>query len=297
MNPNPMVAEVNRLTGDLLAGGERVLLPGIGSLKPITRPARRISKHTIQPPMRAVDFSSEERGLSLVDRIAVAAACSPEESEEVYRRWLGYTQQDGVLTIEGVGVLKQHHFYMDPAFESRLNPAGNAPVKVRRRRRGFDWMYLLGIVAILVAGAIAWYGYRLMQEQPTPQVEPIESTYTPKSDSVVVAAVETTSAVEAQSQQPTTAPVAPSTVGSTDAVLRMVSGSYYVVFGVFSSEENARRAVATAANGADPLTCKIYYFGSKWMVSPAMSTDAAEMDAFRRAHSAAYPDLWIYQAK
>ncbi len=289
-----MVMEVNRLVGDLLAGGERLLLPGVGSLKPVTRPAYRISKKEVMPPLRTVEFSSEERGLSLVDRIAVAAACTQEESEEVYRRWLGHTQQEGVLTIEGIGVLKQHHFKVDEAFDKRLNPAGRKPMPVRRRRKGMDWMVLIGILAILVAGGIAWYGYRLMQQKPTAKVQPVESSYT-KPDTTSVAQPNDAVAEVATPATPAPAPSVQSK--PSQEVQRMTSGAKYVVLGVFSTEENARRAVAEAAVGTDPLHCSIYYFGQKWMVSPFVSESAADANDFRKAHAAVHPDLWVYQAK
>lgn len=290
---NPMVSEVNRLIGDLLAGGERLLLPGVGSLRPCTRSAYRISKKEVMPPMRTVEFSSEERGLSIVDRVAVAAACTQEEAEEVYRRWLTHTRSEEQLTIEGVGVLKQRHFKVDEQFDARLNPAGRKPVPLRRRRQGVDWMVWIGIVAILVAGAIAWYAYRLMQERPVPKVEPVESSYVaPDTTRMAEPAAQQTAQ---PAQQPVSA--APQPTASKGEVQHMTSGWSYVVLGVFSSEENARRAAAEAASKADPLSCTIYRFGQKWMVSPHGSSEAASAQAFRKAHSGDYPDLWVYQAK
>ena len=153
------------------------------------------------------------------------------------------------------------------------------------------WMIALGVVAILVAGGIAWYGYQLMQQKPIPQVQPVESTYTPADATAVVAPTDSVT-MAVVTTEPAAKPVA-----ATQEVQRMTSGHYYVVLGVFSTEENAKRAVAEAAKGADPLTCSIYYFGQKWMVSPATSALASETNAFRQAHSAAYPDLWVYQAK
>lgn len=296
MNTNPMVQEVNRLVGDLLAGGERLLLPGIGSLMTVTRPARRLSKSEVKPPMRVVEFHGEELGLSLVDRIAVAAACTPEESEEVYARWKGHTLAEGVLTIEGVGVVKQDHFKAEPSFEQRLNPEGVAPIRVKRRSR-FDWTFVVGIIAILIALGIGWYGYRLMQEKPVRTVEPIQRTErpAPEKDTTAVTAVEPTAAATPQSgavATPVTQPAAPA-----DGVQRMTSGWYYVVLGVFSTEENARRAAADAAAKSDVLACTIYYFGQKWMVSPCGVADSEEANAFRKAHAATYPDLWVYRAK
>lgn len=290
---NPMVSEVNRLIGDLLAGGERLLLPGVGSLRPVTRRAYRISKKEVMPPMRTVEFSSEERGLSIVDRVAVAAACTAEEAAEVYRRWLSHTREEDRLMIEGIGVLRQHHFKVAEEFDKRLNPGGRKPVPMRRRRRGFDWMIALGVVAIIATGVIGWYLYQLTQQKAQPKVEPIESSYVaPDAAPADTMAVEQVTPVESVPSTPATPAATP-----TATVQRMNSGWSYVVLGVFSTEENARRAANEAAYGADPMACTIYYFGQKWMVSPHASADAASAQTFRKAHATHNPDLWVYQAK
>ena len=65
-----MTEQVGRLVGNLLAGGGEVFLPGVGTLYTERRPARRIDRRTVQPPCRVVSFSSQQRGVSLVDEIA-----------------------------------------------------------------------------------------------------------------------------------------------------------------------------------------------------------------------------------
>lgn len=50
MSNYPMVNEINRLVGDLLAGGGEVFLPGVGSLYTERRGARRISRRSVVPP-------------------------------------------------------------------------------------------------------------------------------------------------------------------------------------------------------------------------------------------------------
>ncbi|MFQ7386530.1 MAG: hypothetical protein ACLRM8_01380 [Alistipes sp.] len=47
MSNNPMVDEVNRLVGNLLAAGSGVFLPGVGSLYTERRGARRISRRSV----------------------------------------------------------------------------------------------------------------------------------------------------------------------------------------------------------------------------------------------------------
>ena len=58
MSNYPMVNEINRLVGDLLAEGGEVFLPGVGSLYTERRGARRISRRSVLPPSRAVSFTS-----------------------------------------------------------------------------------------------------------------------------------------------------------------------------------------------------------------------------------------------
>lgn len=152
MSNYPMVNEINRLVGDLLAGGGEVFLPGVGSLYTERRGARRISRRSVVPPSRAVSFTSQERGVSLVAEISGAVQCDAAEAQDVYDRWLARTLENGVLTIEGVGVLKLKHFTPDAAFDRRLNPQGREPVRIKPARK-FDWALWIGIAAILIAAS------------------------------------------------------------------------------------------------------------------------------------------------
>lgn len=376
-----MVAEVNRLVGDLLAAGQPLALPGIGTLRPEARPARRISKKQVVPPSRAIDFSSEVQGTTLPQRLAAAARCSEEQAEEIYRRWVGHTLQEGVLTLAGIGVLKEKHFTLDADFDRRINPQGHAPLTIRRRRRRFDWALALGIVAIIAAVGIGGYGYRSWREAggslpwldkraPAAAVQPAETasaaepgTEAAETAEVAEAAAGTTgsaasaaSTASAAGTQPATASfkapaeqaeqagqagqagAAKTAASSTakanaaakpeangaangsrtaspngtaaaqdtakpaarparDGVTTMTPGRYYVVLGVFSTVENAERAVAETARKEESMRCGIYRFGAKWMVSPFESADAEACTLFRRAHREQFPDLWIYRAR
>ncbi|MBO5685492.1 MAG: SPOR domain-containing protein [Alistipes sp.] len=295
---NPMVAEVNRLIGNLLAGGESVVFPEGGTLPPIRRSARRVSKKEMLPPMREVDFSSEMQGATLPERLAAAANCPLEQASEIYHRWLGHTRSETTLTIEGVGVLCGKSFQPDAAFDARLNPQGRKPV--RMRRRGFDWMVAFGVVAILVAAGIALYGYQLYSgaaDLTTSAVaEPAvaEPAVAVEESISVEETVTTPAAVEAPAPAPTPAPAQPT---QNPSVMQMTSGRYYVVLGVYSSFENAERAVTQAAETDGTLRCGIFTFGKKWMVSPFESDDSEACNLFRRAHTDHFPDMWLYRAR
>ena len=166
MSNYPMVNEINRLVGDLLAEGGEVFLPGVGSLYTERRGARRISRRSVLPPSRAVSFTSQERGVSLVAEISGAVQCAAAEAQDVYDRWLARTLENGVLTIEGGGVLKLKHFTPDAAFDRRLNPQGREPVRIKPARK-FDWALWIGIAAILVALGFGGYEFlKLYDEGP-----------------------------------------------------------------------------------------------------------------------------------
>ena len=311
---NPMVAEVNRLIGNLLAGGESVVLPEVGTLRPIRRSARRVSKKEMLPPMREVDFSSEMQGATLPERLAAAANCPLEQAAEIYLRWLGHTRSETTLTIEGVGVLRGKSFQPDAAFDARLNPQGRKPV--RMRRRGFDWMVAFGVVAILVAAGIALYGYQLYSgaadlttsavaepavAEPAVAVEEsisVEETVTTPATVEAPAPAPTPAPAPAPAPAPTPAPTpAPAQPTQNPSVMQMTSGRYYVVLGVYSSFENAERAVTQAAETDGTLRCGIFTFGKKWMVSPFESDDSEACNLFRRAHTDHFPDMWLYRAR
>ena len=65
-----MEEQIGRLVGNLLAGGGEIFLPGVGSLYTERQGARRLNRRTVLPPSRTVAFTSQQRGVSLVDEIA-----------------------------------------------------------------------------------------------------------------------------------------------------------------------------------------------------------------------------------
>lgn len=305
MTQNPMVAEVNRLLMNLFAAGESVALPSVGTLVPVKRPARRISKHQLLPPLREIDFKSDLVGKTLAERLVVAAHCTQEQAEEIYGRWLGYTFKEGVLTLEGIGVLRNKSFKLDPAFDQRLNPQGRQPIALRVRRRGVDWAIWLGVVAVVAAVAIGLYAYNELKgtvKMPWEKVRTTEVAVTPVAEveTPTPAPQVTTPAPEpvatpAPAPAPAPKPV-PVAQPRMEGVHSLQSGHFYVVLGVFSTEENAQRATEKAV-GEGLTATTIYRFGQKFMVSPFTAADSESCAAFRRTQGSAYPDMWVYKAR
>ncbi len=83
--------------------------------------------------------------------------------------------------------------------------------------------------------------------------------------------------------------------GTVQAPATMVPGRHYVVGGVFSTPENAAKAVREIESQG-PVRCTIYYFNNKLMVSPFESDDPAACRHFLRTHRDRWPDNWTYAA-
>lgn len=313
MSNYPMVNEINRLVGSLLAGGGEVFLPGVGSLYTERRGARRISRRSVLPPSRTVSFTSQERGVSLVVEISGAVQCNAAEAQDIYDRWLNRTLENDVLTIEGVGVLKFKHFTPDAAFDKRLNPQGHEPVRIKPARK-FDWALWIGIAAILIAAGFGGNEFLKLYDGGPEETAGINGvsgpgTSTPAAiaDSLSSAAISASTADPAAGRSGT-APagqkdIAPakrpetSSAGTADAPASLVSGRRYVVLGVFSTPENAARAADAAVKKDASVRCGIYRFGAKFMVSPFESADAEACTFFIRNYSDRFPGLWTYTAR
>ena len=77
----------------------------------------------------------------------------------------------------------------------------------------------------------------------------------------------------------------------------LLSGRSYVVLGVFSTTENAGRAVREIAAKEPAFRCRIYRFGEKFMVSPFSSDNAGPCAQFIGIHAERFPGMWTYTAR
>lgn len=300
---------ITQLLFNALAQRQTVVLPGIGSLR-FKRIAAKLEGSTLTPPRNMFRYSSREEGRSLLDMLVSAAGCTREEGEEAYRRWLRRIKQGHSIVIEGVGRIEEGFFKPSDELEQLLNPVASAPLTIKRRRswRGV-WITLAAVAVIGVAGAAWWY----VQMQPTstpavvaqkvekPKTEVVEVAE--KVDSVVAEQVATKAVPEVTPEvtavQKESAPAsAPTPVPVSTEVGEMTSGMNYVVMGVFSTEENARKYVTQLAKRAPEIGCRIYRFqGAKFMVSGFESADGAAATTFIREHRTQFPDLWAYKRK
>lgn len=327
-----MEEQVGKLVGNLLAADGEIFFPGVGSLRTERRAAKRLNRKLVEPPCRKVVFSSQETGVSLVDQLALVMRDSgrvehPEEAAvAVYDRWLTRARHEQRLLIEGVGVLEYKHFVLDETFDRRLNPQGHEPVRLPVRRR-FEWPLWCGVAAMIVAlayGGWMFYLYYAERSQQTgsstlsatagsivSEKDLCAETGPGEDDSVQMVSVPVASsegnvsatvvgsdnrAVVVSSGTDTPVPAA-SDIDELMKPVRLSSGIHYVVLGVFSSLDNAQRALRRTVKEEPAFDCHIYYYGSKYMLSPFASEKQAVCATFVRAHDVIYPGMWVYRAR
>lgn len=317
-----MRAEVNKIVFNELAAGRAVWLPDVGSFVPEYRSALRASSRRLEPPGRRIVFLTGRKGKPLTDLIARAGGCDPAAAEDIYARWLAQVRTPDGLAIEGVGRLEHRYFNAAEPLDAMLCPLGREPLALRPRRSRMPlWAAgALVVLAVAVYG-IRWYGAReRMSADAAAQSETfarlsVGEPQKPAGEAaaaegfVAEAAVTDTAAVaEMPAESAGDAPEAAGGVSATEAasvgesaeelpVARMQAGRTYVVCGVYSTEENARRAVAEQRRERPDLSHRIYRFGPKWMVSIFESDAAGECRDYMNREGRELEGLWPYTKK
>ena len=314
-----MVAEVNKIIAGELLNHRSVVIPGVGTLYVAHRGARRLSRQKIAAPRNEIDFRPSEEGVSLVELIRRAAGCDEAQAQAVFGRWLAKTREGEVLTLEGIGILRHRAFTPEPAFAAQLNPAGEEVVTLQPRMNRA--VVVIAVAAIVVAVTV--FGYiefapksvsRFAAQAEKSNVErPKASSGSaedgpdgaagPDRPAGATASAEIPQAASAQPTVATASTEVPQTTSARPAAVpqpaseRMQSGWCYVVFGVFSTEENAARCREQLLREAPSLAVGVYPFGAKYMVSLFAAQDRGVCERFAREHRSAWPDLWIYAKK
>lgn len=318
-----MVEEVNKIIYNMLIGGKVVLLPGVGTLYIERQGARRISKDRLLSPRNAVNFSSQsDEGSSIVDEIVAIAGCGEEQARDIYDRWLSKTREGKRLTIGGVGVLNDKSFSPEPGFNAAINPGGVKTLVVRQRNN--TWLYAVSGVCAAVALCVGIYmlagdslfgGVSVVDGSdagPVAATVAGDSTQLaqPVTGDSLSAAAAVTPAAEGAASAPATAVAARTGMSSSlaeisasDTNIEMVAAAasadyrFWVVAGVFSTEQNASRALEQAAKHIKDMDGRIVPFKGKFIAAVYGSDKRTDCNAFAKSYSDIYPDLWIYEVK
>lgn len=309
-----MVEEVNKIIYNMLISGRGVYLPGVGTLFIERQGARKISSDRLLSPRNVVNFSSREQGPSLAAEIAAIAGCDEARARDIYDRWLGKVRDGVTLTIGGVGVLNDKSFSAEAAFNAAINPNG-VKTLVIRRRSGNGWLYAVCAVCVLIAAGVGVYmlyggsifggmgGARnvppVESAVPAPVAGQSDSTEVP-ADAAEPEPVPEAEAAAAADDAPQTSDSL-SAVGDASAKPAAATASpaaakyaYYVVMGVFSTEQNAGRALEQAGRRISDMAGAILPFKDKFIAAVYGSDNRDDCAAFSRSYRDEYPDLWIY---
>lgn len=319
-----MVEEVNKIIYNMLIGGKGVLLPGVGTLYIERQGAKRISKDRLLSPRNAVNFSSQAEGRSIVDEIVAIAGCGEEQARDIYDRWLAKTREGKRITIGGVGILNDKSFSPEAGFNAAINPGGVKTLVVRRHSNA--WLYAVSGVCVAVAlcvGAYMMWGEKLFggvsvvgSDAQTEMMAQVTADSTSAvqgiaGDSLAMAEAISSETAETATQTASTASTAASestaavsggSAAATDSSAVNTAAAktayrFWVVAGVFSTEQNATRALEMAEKNIKDMDGRIVPFKGKFIAALFGSDSRADCNAFARSYKDIYPDLWIYEVK
>lgn len=283
-----MVNLIARIIEAALASGRDLYLPDTGTLVVRRSAAVRKSRKSIIPPQRTVTFTEKECGVSLADEIARAAGIGQEQARALCKEWRAQAEVGGVLTIDGVGEIKDGRFTATDAFDAALNPQGHEPIAIKPRRD--SGLYIFAALCCIFALGTAWYVWNLNGGKET--ASHAADISPAAADEPVVQTVETETPQEISEPEAAAAPE-PARQSLDDELVRTSQGCSYVVLGIFSTKENAFRAAEQAESRYDVRT-RVYLYADKYLVSLYESPERAECTQYMKSASERFSDLWIY---
>ncbi|MBE6211411.1 MAG: hypothetical protein E7130_07290 [Rikenellaceae bacterium] len=318
-----MVGEVNKIIYNLLMSGGEVCIGDIGTLLTMRYAAHRTSRKSLTPGYRSVVFTTEQRGTSLEKEIARVAEVDEAKAHDIYEHWLSEALDGDTLTIEGVGSLRHDKFNADEAFIATLNPQGRTPIRLKPKAN--VGLYIFAALCMVFALSVAGYVYidnndiTLFgaSDDTTAEImaQNVTSEAVSKSAETEASSAEIAPQTQAQEQpqaeaQPNVEPQvqiqepkqehpaeAANVATDAGAILSTTPGHSYVVLGVFSTTENAGRAIRQAQRRAKDLQYSVYHYGSKYMVALYEAQSRRECQEFASSLDNTFKDLWIYSRK
>lgn len=329
-----MVNQVNNIIFNLIVSGRGVWLPDIAALRTVRRPAQSgTSSRTVLPPRLTVEFTSHREGVSLVEEIARVASIDETAARDIYDRWIEKCLVDGILTIDGIGVLRGKSFVADNALTELLNADAGGEIKVVKRRRSHRLPVIVSAVLLLAAaaGALYWLLCRDMtnaQSDDTGSVELPAAVVQPAAADAAEQVAESSAAEPQQEQaentsidgvqtsasdaEPDRAAAAETEAAAAETEAAAAESDtavtetkpaaesdirYRVIIGSYSTRSNAERAVADARKRVPGLRCEIRPLGRLFAVAAFGAPTREECEEFIREHRSDFPQAWTNPAK
>lgn len=314
-----MVNEVNKLIFNTLVESGAIYIPEVGTLAIERTPAAK-SRSRVAGPTLAVAFSSERDGESFANIIATAASISADEADDIVRRWLAKVSSDGKVVIEGVGIIQNNSFSPDTKLTDSL-ASTHRYVQLTKGKKGSRLPWIIFAVLLLCAACVGAYLYYISRiksadasipettpEQPAPEllVEEPDSVAVPIIDEpevieeAVVAQTETEVIIE-DTEVVKTAPeevkAEPEQNTTSVSDWRNEDVHHYVIFGSYSTLNNANVAVRQISRKNPEAQCKVMPLGKMYAVAVYGSKNRKDCEAFKRANSKYYKNAWIHTPK
>lgn len=296
-----MVSEVNKLIYNTLITSGGVLLPEVGTIFIERRPATAASKKRIVAPRYELSFSSHRPATSIVDNIQLSADITSKEALDIYERWLDKVRVDGVVTIEGVGVLRNKSFVADSTILAQINPVDNAVIEViTKKNRVALYLALLLLIPTIIAGVKYFVLPNDDEHENEIVAEITETDVVPQPEQIVTPIVEEEDIVTEEVEL--VEPVIEQIIQETEPVViddwRENSDiRHWAVIGSYSTEENVNRAIATLEKQHPDLKFRSFKLGSMYAVSPFGSTDREACEEFVSKYSDDFKQIWIHTPK
>ena len=322
---------IDKLLYNLLASGESVVLPEVGTLR-VEQTPTTLSGKVVSYASRRVRFSSraDRKVRTLVELMVSEYGLTAEVATEAYGEWLRVARSGSEVKIEGVGSLRKGFFTPTNEFEREaLNPWQPAPVTLHRRRSPLPYIF----VACIALGAVGGWWWIVGNEQRANEVvnviaeavdgeiteeaivasleeyaEELESTKEIEKEIVEVKPKVAEATKPAPTPAPTPAPApapkptpAPAVQAVPEAFIPVqpaerTAGKYVLVGGVFSTNENADKFIAEDALGVGRSAySKHPYAGGKILVAVGVFDTSEGANARRRELSSVNSALWVHK--
>ena len=316
-----MVNEVNSLIFNRLVEGGDILIPDIGTLRVVRTDARKIRGRRVEAPSYSIIYDNSFDGLSLVDIIISSAGIDRFEAEDIVRRWLDKSTIEKTLKIEGVGSLCSSQFTIDDDIYQVLNPNDRVVAIVHKRSKTpliaaivslvviisaalvyiFDPFSLRGVISHnntenqIIADANISTDFVDVTDDAANSGEHIAEVADSDNGSASVDVDNTqTSASCLESPSSTSIEHADEDVPHDWREYRV---RHYVIFGSYSSVQNANVAISNIMRKNPSAQCKILPHGRLHAVAVFGSDNIDECKAFKRENRALYKDAWIHTPK
>lgn len=307
-----MVNEVNKLIFNTLVESGAVYIPDVGTLAIERTPAAK-SRSRVAGPTLAVAFSSERDGESLANVIATAAYISAEEADDIVRRWLAKVSSDGKVVIEGVGIIQNNSFSPDTKLTDSL-ASTHRYIQLTKAKKGSRLPWIIFAVLLLCAACVGAYLYYIsyiksagasipetMPEQPAPEllVEEPDSVAVPVIDEPEVIEEAIVAETETEVITEVTEVVKPEPEQNTTSVAdwRNEDVHHYVIFGSYSTLNNANVAVRQISRKNPEAQCKVMPLGKMYAVAVYGSKSRKDCEVFKRSNRKYYKNAWIHTPK